>query len=48
MHNLVVAYKKTGVISVGDMMWLKNMDANLAGSSPHQHPDTPAGSFKYF
>jgi hypothetical protein len=34
LHNLVVRYKRTGVIFAADLIWLKQADENYAGIAP--------------
>jgi hypothetical protein len=34
LHNLVVRYKRTGVVFAADLEWLKQADENYAGIAP--------------
>jgi hypothetical protein len=34
LHNLVVRYKRTGVVFAADLQWLKQADENYAGIAP--------------
>jgi hypothetical protein len=34
LHNLVVRYKRTGVVFAADLQWLNQADENYAGIAP--------------
>jgi hypothetical protein len=36
MHNLVVRYKRTGVIFAADLIWLSQADENFAATAPRR------------